>query len=70
MKKPYSDRLRKNLLALSRRRNITFEKLAIEADFSKSSISKIMAGQQSISLGALKRIAEALKVDVVDLLKP
>ena len=70
MKKPYSDRIRKNILALARRKGLTIEKVAVESDMSKSFLSEVISGRSSISLNKLKHLAEALDVDIVDLLKP
>jgi transcriptional regulator with XRE-family HTH domain len=68
MKKPYFGRLKKNILALAGQKGLTLEKLAIETDLSKSFISEFLAGKSSPSLETLKKIANALDVDVVDLL--
>jgi transcriptional regulator with XRE-family HTH domain len=68
--KPYVDRLRESLLTLTRERGMTFEKLALEAEISKSHLSMILGGQSSPSLTTLQAISAALGVDIVDLLAP
>ena len=70
MKKPYADRLRKNILELVRQRGLTVEKLGIESELSKTFLSQVVLGQSSISLASLKKLADALGVDIVDLVKP
>jgi transcriptional regulator with XRE-family HTH domain len=66
--KPYVDRLRQNLLALTRERGMTLEKLALEAEISKSHLSMILGGHSSPSLKTLQDVSEVLKVDILDLL--
>jgi transcriptional regulator with XRE-family HTH domain len=68
--KPYQQRLRKNVLRLVRQKNLTLEKMAVEADLTSSFVSQVIAGRSSISLAALQRIAQVLEVDVTELLKP
>lgn len=70
MAKPFSERLRRNLLSLAHKRHLTLEKLALEAELSKSHLSLVISGHSSISLDALERLAEVLEVDVVDILAP
>jgi transcriptional regulator with XRE-family HTH domain len=70
MPKPLAERLRRNLLSLAHKKGLTIEKLALEAELSKSHLSLIISGHSSISLAALERLAEVLEVDVVDVLAP
>ena len=44
MPKAYAERLRRNLLALAHKKGLTLEKLALEADLSKSHLSLIISG--------------------------
>lgn len=70
MPKPYAERLRRNLLALAHKKGLTLEKLALEADVSKSHLSLIISGHTGASLEALQRLSGVLEVDIVDILAP
>lgn len=50
------------------KQNLTQEQLAEMADISSSYLSAIERGKQSISLDYTNRIAEALKIPVIDFL--
>lgn len=50
------------------KQNLTQEQLAEMADISSSYLSAIESGKQSISLDYTNRIAEALKIPVIDFL--
>ena len=67
--KPFQPRLRKNLLRLVAQKNLTMERMAVEADLTSSFVSQVLAGRSSISLAALERIAVVLGVDITELLK-
>ena len=67
--KPFQRRIRKNILRLVGAKNITLERLALEADLTSSFVSQVLAGRSSISLASLERLAHALDVDVVELFK-
>ena len=68
--KPFQRRLRKNLLRLVSQKNMTLERMAVEADLTSSFVSQVLAGRSSISLAALERLAGVLEVDITELLKP
>jgi len=70
MKAPYTDRLKRNLQTLAQKRSWTMEQVAQEAGVSRAHFFAIIMGTRSPSLAILKKISDALKVDVVDLLKP
>ena len=68
--KPFQKRLRKNLLRLVSQKDMTLERLALEADLTSSFVSQVLAGRSSISLAALERVATVLEVDITELLQP
>jgi len=67
--KPFQRRIRKNILRLAGAKNITLERLALEADLTSSFVSQVLAGRSSISLAALERLATVLEVDITELLR-
>jgi transcriptional regulator with XRE-family HTH domain len=67
--KPFQRRIRKNILRLVGEKNITLERLAVEADLTSSFVSQVLAGRSSISLAALERLADVLGVDITELLR-
>jgi transcriptional regulator with XRE-family HTH domain len=67
---PYADRLKRHIQKLSQKRGWTMEQVSQEAGLSRSYFFAIVMGTKSPSLTTLRKISEALKVDVSDLLKP
>jgi len=70
MKAPYTDRLKRHLQALAKKRNWTMEQVAQESGVSRAHFFAVIMGTRSPSLAVLKKISDTLKVDVTDLLKP
>jgi transcriptional regulator with XRE-family HTH domain len=70
MKAPYTDRLKRQIQILAQKRSWTMEQVAQEAGISRSHFFAVIMGTRSPSLASLKKISDALKVDVIDLLKP
>ena len=58
-----------NIRAQRTNAGMTLEELAEEADMSWPYLSEVERGQENISLDKLARIAKALKVTLVDLVK-
>ena len=63
------DTFAENLRRMRKERMITQEELAFRSDLTPSYISKIERKNEAISLRSLERIANALNVSCVDLLK-
>jgi len=59
-------RIGKNITAIRKKKNLTLEKLAYENDISKGYLSEVESGKKLPSLKMLKKIAEALEVDIKD----
>jgi transcriptional regulator with XRE-family HTH domain len=57
-----------NLRAIRTARAVTQENLAVDADVDRTTISGLERGDFNASLDVIERIAEALEVDVMDLL--
>jgi transcriptional regulator with XRE-family HTH domain len=45
-------------------KNLTVEDLANGADLSPTTVSKILAGEENIELGSLKRLAQYLEIPI------
>lgn len=58
-----------NLQRLRDKRGVSQQELADKAGLSREYISRIEAGRQDPTVGTLERIAKALKVKLVDLVK-
>lgn len=61
---------RANVTRLRRERGMSQEELAFQADIDRTYISQIERGLANPSLGVMCRLANALGVEVVGLLKP
>jgi transcriptional regulator with XRE-family HTH domain len=48
----------------------SMDKIGLESDISKSTISRILAGKLNPSLNSLQKLADYFEVDPMDLLKP
>lgn len=48
---------------------LSLEELAIKANISRSSVSKIMKGERRASIKTIGLLAKAMEIDVIDLLK-
>ncbi|RVG23665.1 helix-turn-helix domain-containing protein [Sinorhizobium meliloti] len=57
-----------NLRALRTARRVTQENLAVDADVDRTTISGLERGDFNASVDLIERIADALGVDVIDLL--
>lgn len=62
------DRVRKNIVKLRQEKGWTQEKLAIEADISKSTLCTIESGKQNPTIVTIEKIAKALKVKLVEII--
>jgi transcriptional regulator with XRE-family HTH domain len=63
-------RLSANLKHLRKERGLSQEKMAELADFHRTYISQLERCVTNISIDGLERVANALGVDVIELLKP
>jgi transcriptional regulator with XRE-family HTH domain len=54
---------------LRQKKNITQNKLAIECNFEKASMSRIESGQTNPTIRTLYKISKALDVNLIDLFK-
>lgn len=59
----------KNVRTIRRFKNISQEALALEAGVSRVYISGIESGKRAVSIDIMGKIADALKVNLVDLLQ-
>lgn len=58
-----------NLRKIRRLKDISQEALSFDADLSRAYISDVERGKRSISIDAMGRIADALQVSLIDLLR-
>jgi transcriptional regulator with XRE-family HTH domain len=63
------ERISTNLNRLRKARGLSQEQLAELADFHRTYVSQLERCVTNISIDGLERLAQALEVDVVDLLK-
>lgn len=63
------ERISANLNRLRKARGLSQEQLAELADFHRTYVSQLERCVTNISIDGLERLAQALEVDVVDLLK-
>lgn len=72
MAKPpeYQEILASNIRRLAESKNISLNKLADFAGVSRRHLYTILAGENDPTLGWIRQIADALEVDLLDLLKP
>lgn len=72
MKKTYKARLlfAKNLRAIREQNYLSQEKLAELADLHRTYISSVECGARNISIDNIERLADALKTDIREFLKP
>ena len=61
---------RSNLKRLVDRSGKSIDKIGLESDISKSTISRILAGKLNASINTLQKIADYFDIDPMDLLKP
>lgn len=66
--KKLAKRIGSNIIMMRLKQGITQEKLAYENDFSKGYMSEIESGKKLPSIKRLAKIAEALNVDIKELL--
>ncbi|MBN6070363.1 helix-turn-helix transcriptional regulator [Aggregatibacter actinomycetemcomitans] len=59
----------KNLRKIRRLKDISQEVLAFEAEISRAYISDIERGKRSLSIDVMGKLADALEVSIIDLLK-
>ncbi|MBN6068135.1 helix-turn-helix transcriptional regulator [Aggregatibacter actinomycetemcomitans] len=59
----------KNLRKIRRLKDISQEALALEAEISRAYISDIERGKRSLSIDVMGKLADALEVSIIDLLK-
>ena len=64
-----TDTVRRNIVKLRLKKGWTQEKLAFEAEISKAGMCVIESGQRSPTLRTLEKIATALDIALVELLK-
>lgn len=58
-----------NLRKIRRLKDISQEALAFDAELSRAYISDVERGKRAISIDAMGKIADALQVNLIDLLK-
>lgn len=58
-----------NLRKIRRLKDISQEALSFEAELSRAYISDVERGKRAISIDAMGKIADALQVNLIDLLK-
>ncbi len=58
-----------NLRKIRRLKDISQEALAFDAELSRAYISDVERGKRAISIDAMEKIADALNVSLIDLLK-
>lgn len=63
------DRISKNLKRLRKEQGLSQEKLAEMADFHRTYVSQLERCVTNISIDGLERLAKALEVDILELLK-
>jgi len=63
------ERISKNIREILYLRALTLEQLAFEAEIDTGNLSRVLSGKRIPSLKLLQKIADALKVDVADLLR-
>jgi transcriptional regulator with XRE-family HTH domain len=69
MKNPYAARIERNIRRMVKERGWALERVALEANMSRSYFFFVLTGQRTPSLMTLKKIADAFKVDVSELWK-
>lgn len=69
MPQPTLAQLGITIRSLREERSLTHEDLAHESDFHRVSISRIERGKQDLSWTGLTRIASALDVDLIELVR-
>lgn len=63
------DIVRRNIVRIRQGKGWTQERLAFNADVSKAGLCTIESGQRSPTVKTLEKIAEALKVPIIDLFR-
>jgi transcriptional regulator with XRE-family HTH domain len=69
MKNPFAERIDRNVRRLVKRRGWTLEQAALETGLSRSHFFYVLRGERTPSMMALKKIADAFRVDVSELWK-
>lgn len=69
MKNPFAERIDRNVRRLVKRRGWTLEQVALEASMSRSHFFYVLRGERNPSMLALKKIADAFRVDISELFK-
>jgi transcriptional regulator with XRE-family HTH domain len=69
MENPYAERLERNIRRLVSKRSWPLERVALESGLSRSHFFYILAGRRTPSMATLKKIADALEIDVSELWK-
>ena len=67
---PVRRRIAENIQRIRRERSLSQEHLAELADFHRTYVSQLERQVTNISIDGLERLALALEVDVIELLKP
>jgi len=62
-------RIARNLRALRKERNLSQERLAEVAGLHRTYVGSIERGERNVSIDNIERLAQALRLDVVDLLR-
>ncbi len=70
MPNPFAQRLVRNIRRLVSARRWSLEQAALETGLSRSHFFYILSGQRAPSMTALKKICDALEVDVSELWRP
>ncbi len=69
MDKSFLKKVGNRIKSLRKKRGLSQEDLACDADISRSTISMIETAQNDITLSKIKKIAKALEVEPYELLK-
>lgn len=69
MRNPFAQRIGKNIHRLAKKRRWALERVALEAGLSRSHFFYVMSGTRSPSMLTIQKIAEALRVDALELWK-
>jgi transcriptional regulator with XRE-family HTH domain len=70
MTKPYAQRLERNIRKFVKKRGQTMEAVALDSGLSRGYFFDILMGRRTPGLASLGKIAGALDIDIVDLLRP
>lgn len=64
------ERVARNVKSWREQRGVSQQSLSVDAGLSRTYLSRIENGVETVSVDHLEKLAIALKVDIVELLKP